>query len=141
VLHPIHVRFYIADLALARKMTGDEAGTEALLALLAQLEDVANDVASMRQSLLVSEPTVHLLDMSIAAVRGDQSRALASYERAYEGGYRFRGPVNEPLLLQWRDTEGFRQLQSRYDADIARERDVVLGQLAGSGFVVSVPPK
>jgi hypothetical protein len=137
-LHPIHVRFYVADLALARKMTGDEAGAEVLLA---QLEDVANDVASMRQSLLVSEPTVHLLDMSIAAVRGDQSQAFASYERAYEGGYRFRAPVNEPLLLQWRDTEGFRQLQSRYDADIARERDVVLGQLAGSAFVVSVPPK
>jgi hypothetical protein len=137
-LHPVHVRFYVADLALARKMTGDEAGTEALLA---QLEDVANDVASMRQSLLVSEPTVHLLDMSIAAVRGDQSRAFASYERAYEGGYRFRAPVNEPLLLQWRDTEGFRQLQSRYDADIAREREFVLGQLAGSGFVVSVLPR
>jgi TolB-like protein len=137
-LHPIHVRFYVADLALARKMTGDEAGTEALLA---QLEDVANDVASMRQLLLVSELAVHLLDMSIAAVKGDQGRAFASYERAYDAGYRFRSPVNEPLLLQWRDTEGFRQLQSRYDADIARERDVVLGQFAGSGFVVSVLPK
>ena len=88
--------------------------------------------------LLTKEEAITILQ---TAVKGDKSRAFASYERAYEGGYRFRSPVNEPLLLQWRDTEGFRQLQSRYDADIAREREFVLGQLAGSGFVVSVLPR
>ena len=80
----------------------------------------------MRQSLLVSESAVHLLDMSIAAVKGDKKRAFASYERAYDAGYRFRSPVNDPMLLQWRDTDGFNRLQSRYDADIAFELSIVL---------------
>ena len=96
-LHPIHMRFYIADLALARKMTGDEAGAEALVA---QLEELAKEIASMRQSRLVSENVVHILDMSIASVKGNKEQAFAAYERAYNVGYRFRSPVNDPLLLQ-----------------------------------------
>jgi len=128
-LHPVHMRFYIADLALARKMTGDETGAQKLLA---QLEDLALEIDSMYQSQLVSETTVHLLDMSIAAVKGDKEQAFASYELAYDIGYRFRSPINDPLLLQWRDTEGFNLLQSRYDADITHERNIVLGRYANA---------
>lgn len=124
--HIIHERFYVADLAMARKFTGDEWGSQALLQ---ELVHYRNDMSKLHAQRLFSSRTMHLLDMSIAAVRGDGDAALESWAKAFEAGYRYRGPVTEPLLFPWRDNPRFSELQAQYDREMTRMRDNVLAQL------------
>ncbi|MCZ6871186.1 MAG: TIR domain-containing protein [Gammaproteobacteria bacterium] len=125
-MHQVHERFYVADLAMARRFTGDQWGSDVLLR---ELEQFREEIRELHAQRLISTRTMHLLDMSIAAVRGDGDEALESWRKAFDLGYRFRGPMTEPLLLQWRDTPRFQELQAQYDAEMDRMRANVIVQL------------
>jgi TolB-like protein/tetratricopeptide (TPR) repeat protein len=126
-LHPVHERFALADLAIARRNQGDEQGA---LALIEELKAYRETLSEYHERRLFPTRTLHIIDMAIAAAEGRGDDALEAYASAYTEGFRFRSPEGEPLLAPWSEEPRFLELQAIYDADVARMRSNVLTQLA-----------
>jgi hypothetical protein len=126
-LHPVHERFALADLAIARRNQGDEQGA---LALIEELKAYRETLSKYHERRLFPTRTLHIIDMAIAAAEGRGDDALEAYASAYTEGFRFRSPEGEPLLAPWSEEPRFLELQAIYDADVARMRSNVLTQLA-----------
>jgi TolB-like protein len=126
-LHPAHERFALADLAVARRAEGDEQGA---LAMIDELKAFRETLATYHERRLFPTRTLHVMDMAIAATEGRGDDALEAYAGAYNEGFRFRGPVGEPLRAPWSEKPRFFELQAAYDADIATMRRNVREQLA-----------